>query len=471
MGTGMSREDVDKRKKAFKDVQDQEVFTRDWAPEEPGFEFGRGKRKQRRSEKVEVDESHENPKERAERAEEGSAFHTFTSEAPRNERTPNMSRNERTPNMSSGKDLSETLVHDFDFRKKSNPCTILKANPQEHSYVSKLAICVANGTLIPLAVWKVWRMSWDFGDFFFWWMWGEYMIGSTLIIYASSYWIQVYRLVKEYYANANQVHELGIVETAHGNALDVRLGFPFGHSAHFQVLLDENLKHNRVIQFNPDGLSTLNLQNLPPKYINPSALVFNLPAMLPFIIPPEDPTNKRQPVKLTSDGFVPVKKLEKLLEDERSVLTIYPHGFDSVAQQQFLFVSVKGKKLYVVKAKCWLQQKPFVEGHYAELGDKCQLKCADCKSNEVDALKDNVEWRVNEQGVVEVKIQSGFLRNPLPREGTDLRTNMDFYYTNLFRLMHPEVPTKMEQVFLVGDFQRFPPWEKKHTPTGSIRFQ
>ena len=56
--TGVSREYVEKSKEAQQKLRDTEVFTRDWAPaEEPGFEFGRGKRKQRRSEKVEVDES------------------------------------------------------------------------------------------------------------------------------------------------------------------------------------------------------------------------------------------------------------------------------------------------------------------------------------------------------------------------------------------------------------------------------
>jgi len=93
------------------------------------------------------------------------------------------------------------------------------------------------------------------------------------------------------------------------------------------------------------------------------------------------------------------------------------------------------------------------------MGDRCMIKCKGCHLTQSAPVESTVDHKVID-GVVYVKVTDGFLRNPYPQEGSTLSDVQDFYYTNAFRMMHPVVPTRREEVFVVGRFTAYPPWEK-----------
>ena len=77
------------------------------------------------------------------------------------------------------------------------------------------------------------------------------------------------------------------MNSAHGAALAVLLGYPLGYSTSFQILLDkEDRKNNRLIELKSDGPAIFKYADMKPKYIHPDAIIKNINALLPLIVPP-----------------------------------------------------------------------------------------------------------------------------------------------------------------------------------------
>eukprot|EP00494_Astrolonche_serrata_P034031 UN34300 len=107
-------------------------------------------------------------------------------------------------------------------------------------------ICLSQAMIPPYIVVKIWRWSEGFGDFWGWFMAMQYGAGLAVIIYSASFWVAIYRLIKEYHGRTNQIKELNVVDVPdHGQALEMVVQYPFNYTSRMSILLDK-LDKNKI---------------------------------------------------------------------------------------------------------------------------------------------------------------------------------------------------------------------------------
>jgi len=184
---------------------------------------------------------------------------------------------------------------------------------------------------------------------------------------------------------------------------------------------------------------------------------------------------KFAPVQVSADGFIRVAQLTELMASPRTSLNVYCHGIPPYKKRNsILFVpDLKREQLFVLYAHCQNRNASLIhKAAFYEQNNKTYLHCNMCHQTRfkmVKPLESTIEWRVDDEGYVEIKLDAAVLRNPTTFTDTfghcPLETLISFFCTNSFRLSHPKRPEGVQDVFVLGELEFFNDWKDEHSPS------
>lgn len=224
----------------------------------------------------------------------------------------------------------------------------------------------------------------------------------------------------------------------------------------------------------PLSANSTNSETIPIQIPLPGS-VRNWQSFLTFMSDIPNPAGKYKPIPMDNDGYIPVANYKYLLSIPQSTLEIYQHGIPPYKKKNtYLFVSNKNE-LFVIYDKCKNKNLSlllnnnavFFEQENKEIFLHCE-KCIASRNKKYSPLKSSVEWKLKyetiddenklnfEKAYVWIKLDASTIKNPALMlddfSNVSLERLVAFYCSNSFRLSHPKLPTKIEDLFVLGKF-------------------